>query len=519
MQRFAVTLWHGALLLVLVMGLMIALIGAAERFIPTWNAPAIIPLVVVIVIEAMLTQWLIVRERQQFEEQVKVRLLELLVIVVVVRLWSLAAQGEPLMVSITPWLREPLRFFSGRFFEYFVWTLIAWVVTTMLMSDILDWQRGANFVGTTDTTIERDHLQQEWDEAVARYRRRYVILVFVMLAASSLAVYGGQPLQGINSSFLLGSTISALVAGLLLQSEGRLNLLQRSWALDNIAVDAGLTRRWGRLGMLLIAGLVLLAPLVGSLMLVAPPPPIVPILNLLLVAMTVVVSIVLLLISIILSPIVYLLSLLNSGDSPPPAPAMPEIVPPQIAQPPGDRPLWPALIFWGCILVLVVIALIRYIRGRSEIGAALRRWRIFHWLRASADELWSDARGWVALAARTLRRMRRPRNRTTARLNAQGVQAQLRVLYRRMRGAGARRGIDSRISQTPYEYSAELERSLLAVGEDVRGLTEAYVASEYGPHPDEPTHLQQARRHWRRLQRWLLRSATMRRRKRPPTGP
>ena len=518
MQRFAVTVWHGALLLVLVMGLMIALIGAAERFITNWYAPGLLALIAVVVLEAMLTQWLIVRERQAFEEQLKVRVLEIIVIILVVRLWSLAAQGEPLVTTLTPWLREPLRFFTGRFFEYFVWSLIAWVVTTLLMNDVLDWQRGAYITGVTETSIERDHLQQEWDESVARYRRRYLMLVFLMLAASTVAVYGGRPSQVIRPTVLVVSSLSALVAGLLLQSEGRLSVLRRTWALDNINVDVGVSRRWGRLGVLLVMGLVVLAPILGSLMLVAPPPPIVPLLNMLLVAMTVVVSVVLLLISILLSPIVYLLSLLNSGDTAPPPPSMPEIVPPQIAQTAGDRPLWPALIFWGCILVLILLALARYVQGRSAIGNALRQWRIFRWLRSTTQELWADARGWVALAATTLRKMRRRRRpRATPRGRAEGVQAQLRVLYRRMRGAGVRRGVNARVSQTPYEYSAELERSLVAVGEDVRGLTDAYVAAEYGPYPDEPTHLQQARRHWRRLQRWLLRSSTLRRRPRPPS--
>ncbi len=518
MQRFTVTIWHGALVMIVVHGLILALISAAERFVTSWDAPGIIPLVLIIVVEAMVTQWLIAHEHQTFEEQVKVRLLELLVIVVVVRLWSLAAQGEPLLVSITPWLREPLQFLSGRFFEYFVWVLVAWMVTAFLMSDVLDWQSGSYIAATNDSTIERDHLQQEWDESVARFRRRYVMLVFVMLAASTLAVYGGRPMPAINSTLLVVSTIAALVAGLVLQSEGRLSLLRRSWALDNIVVDAGVNRRWGRMGMVLIGVLVLLAPLLGAVMLVAPPPPIVPVLNLLLVGMTVVVSVVLLLISILLAPIIFLLSLLNSGTTPPPAPALPQFEPPQIAQVAGERPLWPALIFWGCILVLIGLAFARYLRGRSDIGAALRRWRIFRWIRLTAGEFWSDARGWAILAATTLRKMRRPRNRTKARLRAQGIQAQLRAMYRRMRGAGVRRGVVSRMAQTPYEYSAELERTLAAAGDDVRGLTEAYVAAEYGPNPEEPSHLQQARRHWRRLQRWLLRSATLRRRDPPSSG-
>jgi hypothetical protein len=518
LPRFVVTVWHGALLLVVVMGLFIALVAATERFIIGWHAPALIPLIAILAVEAMATHWLVVRERQSMEEQLKVRGLELLVVIVVVRLWSLAAQGEPLIDTLIPWLRDPLRFFGGRFLEYMIWAVLAWIITTVLYNDVLDWGRGAYVSGINETSIERDLLQQEWDETVARYRRRYVTLLFVMLAAATVATYGGTPLRAVNASMLVVTSICAVVAGLMLQSEGRLSLLRRSWTLDEIDVDAGVGRRWGRLGMLLILTLVLLAPLVGAAMLVAPPPPLVPVLNVILVGMTLVVSLVLLLLSILLSPLVYLLSFLSGSEGPPPAPSMPDITPPQIRQVPGERPLLPALIFWGCIALLVAYAVVRYVRGHSAIGEALRRWRIFRWLQATVEELWGDARGWAALAATTLRRMRRRRPRQRTRGRAKGVRAQLRVLYRRMRGAGARRGVDARVSQTPYEYSAQLAQSMRAAGDDIHGLTEAYVAAEYGPDPEEPSHLQQARRHWRRLQRWLLRSSSLRRRSRPPNS-
>jgi hypothetical protein len=85
------------------------------------------------------------------------------------------------------------------------------------------------------------------------------------------------------------------------------------------------------------------------------------------------------------------------------------------------------------------------------------------------------------------------------------------MLYRRMKAAGSRRGVHSAPAQTPYEYGSELSRNLPPAQQDIAGLTEAYVVAEYGPRPVGPAELHRARRHWNRLQRWLLRSSSLKR--------
>ena len=511
MRRVALTFWHSLLILAMVWGLLTALVAAAARFAPDWRAPGVITLAMLVATEAIVTQRLMARERRRIEEQVGARGLELVVIVLLVRVWSLRAESDPLMQTIGPWLRSPLEFFGGRFAEYLLWTLIAWMLATLLAADVLEWNNDAPQGPQLQDSIEREQLQNEWGQVVARYDRRYLILVLISFAAAAFAIHGTS-LEGVRATgwvWPAAAAFTTLIAGMLLHSAGKLSQLRRNWGVDQIVVDTGISRQWDRPAVLLILALLLLAPLVSWIVLVAPPPPLVPIANFVLGALTILVSIIFLL---LLSPLILLLSLLR-GQAPT-VPQQLQFQPPQIPDATaGERPLFPALIFWGCILLLIGIALVHYVRQRSDLQDALRRWRVTRWLFLVSRwtrELWSDARGWAGLAATALRSFARRRKRRITRATPGGAQAQLRALYRRMREAGARRGVPARRAQTPFEYGAALSHSLPVVEEEITGLTEAYVVAEYGPRPAGSAEVQRARHYWRRMQRWLLRDSATR---------
>ncbi len=518
MRRVALTLWHSFLILVMVWGLITALTQAAERLAGEWNAPGITLLAMIVAVEAIVTQRLVARERRRIEEQVGIRGLEFAMIILLVRVWSLSGEPDPLLRTMEPWLRSPLEFFGGRFGEYFLWSLIAWVTATLLAADVLDWAAGEQATYKIEGGIEREQLQNEWGQIVARYDRRYVMIVLLTCAASAFAIRGADLDAAIAADtwrLPAAGAMATIVAGLVLHSAGKLSQLRRNWSVDDIQVDPGLARRWSRPAFILVAGLVLLSPILGWLVLVAPPPPVVPVVNFILSALTILVSVLFLL---LLSPIILLLSLLRGGEMT--MPSAPPIQPFQIpeTQQPGERPLLPALIFWGCVLLLIAIAVSRYLRERGDLGAVLSQWRVGRWLlmlRAWLGEWWGDARGWVGVAATSIRRMMQRRQPPVRRGLPAGSRAQLRALYRQMKKAGSKRGVHPRLAETPYEYSTHLSQQLPAVGGDVRGLTEAYVQAEYAPRPVGPRDVQRARRHWRRLQRWLLRTTTVKLRKTP----
>lgn len=521
MRSVALKAWHALLILSMVWGLFAALHAAVGRLTSGWEAPGVGWLELLVGLEAIITQRLMARERRRIEEQIGARGLELVVIILLARLWSLWAEPGPLLDTIGPWLRSPLLFFGGRFPEYFVWALLAWLVATILAGDVIEWGNDMPVQATFAGSIEREQLQQEWGQTIARYDRRYLVIVLLTFAASAFVLHtsAGDASDSVTPSALVAAAVVSLIAGLLLHSAGRLSQLYRNWAVDDIAIDTSVSRRWSRPVATLLLGLVLCAPLLGLLVLVIPPPPLIPVANFILVGLTVLISVIFLL---LLSPLILLLSLLRGTA--PNVPSSLMFQPPQIPDAQrSERPLVPALIFWGCVALLIGIALWRYMQGRSDLREALRRSRILGWLFWVARALggwWSDARGWAALATMTIaRRLRRQRKRQLPVPLPHGSQAQLRQLYRRMKEAGARRGVASGVAQTPYEYGSALATHLPPVEQDVRGLTEAYVLGEYGPHPTGPAELQRARQHWRRIQGWLLRSMERKPRRRTQGRP
>lgn len=514
MRQLALTLRQAILILLIVWGLFTVLVAVGERLSGQWRAPGLVMLIVLVAVEATITQRLVTRERQRFEEQAGVRFVELVVIVILVRIWSLLADNQPLLEAMGPWLRSPFQFFNGRFGEYFLWALVAWVFTTLLTTDVIQWNTSESLVPLPEESIERAQVEQEWSQAVARYDWRYTAIAVVTLMASGfiLSNAGAEGTPPISASRLriTLADLAVVVPGLLLHSAGRLDLLRRGWNADRIDADSQIASRWNRTGLIVMAGLLIVAPVLGLLVLVIPAPPLVPVANAVLVVMTLIVSLVVLLLGLLLAPLILLLSWL-SGDGTASTVRPPVFTPPQIAEAPRERPLLPALIFWGCVVVLVLIALARYLNGRKDLRDALARWRFLRWLVGQSRELWSDTRGWIGLAAdRVGRLMRRRSRRVQRQLPSGGAQAQLRALYRRMREGGTRHGVPVRQAHTPYEYGDALAQTLPAIEQDVRGLTDVYVTAEYGPVPAHAAEVRRARDHWRRLQRWLVRPTRVR---------
>jgi hypothetical protein len=515
MRNIALTLRQAILLLLIVWGLFTVLIAAGERVSPQWRAPGLIILVVLVGIEATITQRLVARERLRFEEQAGVRLVELIVVVVLVRVWSLLAENQALLDAMKPWLRTPLQFFNGRFGEYFLWALAAWGFTTLLSSDVLGWDTGATPIMLPEESIERAQVEQEWSQTVARYDWRFTVVAVITLMASGFALSTVRapdvPPLTASPGQITVAALAVVVAGVLLHGAGRLNQLRRSWSADRIEEDGQIASRWSRTGLLVMAGLLIIAPLMGLVVLIIPAPPLIPVANALLLVMTVIVSLVVLLLGLLLAPLILLLSLLGGSGRPAPL-APPTFTPPQIIEGPRERPLLPALIFWGCVVILVMVAIARYIDRRSDLRESLRQWRLWRWLVGQSRELWLDTRGWLSLAAERVGRLMRHRSPRVRPSLPSGAQAQLRSLYRRMRQGGARRGVPAGQAQTPYEFGEALARTLPAAEQDVKGLTEVYVTAEYGPVPARTADVRRAREHWRRLHRWLVSSSRVRRR-------
>lgn len=502
MREFRLTIWHLLLIVVIVVGSCAGVLAGARAFLPTWQAPWLLPLLVLVAVDAVVTQWLAERERHQWSEQTVLRVVEAALLIVATRIASLVADGAPLG-ALTTWLRDPLAFFGGRWSEYALVAALTWITATLLTHRVLQLDTEPPHPQTSKFPIDQAVLLNERTVELLRFDRLWLTLVVFGVAGAVAALFRAPLLQVISSPASLGLLVGVLgcvLAGVLLHSEGQLDFLRFRWQIEQLDIAPAVTPRWRTTTALLAGGAIVLALVLGGLVrYVPPPPPLVPVLNLFFGLVVLLTWLVVALITLLLLPFAWLISLLRGKQTAP----VPRFTPPPL--PPTEhftpeRPLLPALIFWGCVILLLGLAVLRYLQQRSDLRALLNRWRGWRWLAALWRRAADDLRGWGELARERLQRLRRtPRPRAPARPPVRGSRAQVRALYRRMVQLGARRGVHYGASQTPYEWSRRLRTTVPTIDQEAQGLTDAYVAAEYGPTVPSSGELQQARRWWRRI--------------------
>lgn len=505
MRTLRSDLRHGALVILIMLGAAMAAVAGVTRTFPALRLPWLTTLLLIVIVDAVLTQRIVVRQRLTLIEQGGLRGVEWLLILVVVRVISLAGEGQSLRTVLEPWLRDPLAVFSGRFFAYLLPSMVAWAFTVLLVNAALYLEAEPPQHPSQALPNDIAAALEERSYALKQFDTYWVINLLLALGGVGLALYRVSIREALLSWATLVPLIGMLmcaVAGLVLHSYGQLEHLQYGWQLSDSDVAPDVTRRWRRSSALVVAVAAVLGLLLSSVLMLAPPPPLIPIVNALLILGTLIIALVLLLMAILLLPFAWLFSLL-SGSPPPTIPTLPEIPPPQIEQGTSERPLLPALIFWACVLLLIGVAALRYWRARSDVGGLLRRWprlqRFLQWI----GGWWGDVRDWGALAIETARARlrRRARRGTVRRIPPPGAHAQMEALYRRLIEAAKQRGVAHPRSQTPYELRTAIQRELPSADRDLSGLTDVYVRTEYGPQPPQPTDVRTARAHWQRLQR------------------
>lgn len=514
MRTIRFSMWQILLVVTLMLSVASTVITALHGLLPSWSSPWLLPLLALVIIDATLTQRVVVQERLSLAEQGALRLVELVLLAVAIRAASALAEGVSLLSVAEPWLRDPFAFFDGRFGEYTVAAILAWVPATLLAQTVLDLEAEAPHINTALMSSEESALLQDRMLAVARFDRLWLLCMLLTLTGAALVLRQQSLVAALTSwgtAQPLLAVLGCLLAGFLLHSQGQLDQLQYGWHLQQTSVDVEVPRRWRRMSWLLIGVALLLGLVLSRVLPLVPPPPLVLLTNALLLILTLLLAIVIGLFSLILFPFAWLLSWL-SGDPVPAMPAIPTIQPPQIPLAPVERPLLPGLIFWLCVLVLVIIAALHYVQQRQSLRALMMRWPGTRWLLRWLDTLWHEFDQWRTLVVATVRERLRRRPTPRRQLRPRGNSAQIRALYRRLVRAAEERGVPHPRSQTAYEFRSAAEAALPPATDDIANLTDVYVAAEYGPAPPQPADVRRARSAWRRIERIFARTSSRLRR-------
>ena len=334
-----------------------------------------------------------------------------------------------------------------------------------------------------------------------------------------------EGLPPVQFSRFSGSEASALfyfVFGLALLSLSRLMSLHTHWNRLRIPVSSrNLYRQWGiysLLFLLLLATIVSLLPAGDSL-------------GFFLVLRTLLdflVGILFFIAQVILSLIFLLFSLplmllgrgapiTNPAPVPPPLPNLPAQAPVAL----NESEVWIVLrsiLLWGGLAVIIVFAVIHFVRQHGGVRAALRNSRITNWLLLAWQWLYKGAEktrgdlsraladGWQKLVAR-LEGKRILRRSGWINLRSLDPRRQIYFYYLAMVRRGEEQGMARKPSQSPSEYAATLESVLPQAGEDIDSITQAFVQARYSRQQVDVNRANLVKATWNRLRRALQEKA------------
>ena len=202
------------------------------------------------------------------------------------------------------------------------------------------------------------------------------------------------------------------------------------------------------------------------------------------------------------------------GSAPPPMPTLPTqpITPPTGSNEMLD--LIRSIILWGSLLVIIVYALVRFVKQHDQILGRLRSARIVNWLRLAWQWLYKNADqasgsvvraikdGWQNIFSRLdgKRILSRP-----GWISVRSLDPRRRVyfFYLTMLRRAGEHGLRRDLSQTPFEYAAKLEEEIPSADQDIDSLTQAFVHARYSRREIDSSEANAVKAAWDRIRRAL----------------
>jgi len=145
---------------------------------------------------------------------------------------------------------------------------------------------------------------------------------------------------------------------------------------------------------------------------------------------------------------------------------------------------------WGLLVLIIVFALIQFVRQHGGIRAALRNSRVASWLILAWQWLSRNANktrenlsrvivtGWQNLISHLEEKRFLPSG-SLIRLRSLDPRRQIYFFYFALIRRGSEQGVPRKPSQTPSEYAVNLEKALPSVEADIDSITQAFIEARY----------------------------------------
>lgn len=499
----------------------LSVVRLAQVFFPDWNGMYLVVMLMLVALEAHYSFRLVNTKGLRGSDALRFRVVELAVILIVLRVVSVLAQGSAGLVLVQSWLMQPESIILD--FEMaagFFWLLLAWGIGTQTALDleVVDGPEAWQHEERSWEQMRQDSMAYQVERGDNRTAMENLSSRFWVGGALLLIVTGmSQPsftelfnLSAAPRQTLRLTLLFYFLAGLMMLGLIRHTALRRRWYVEQIDIAPDLSSRWVSYTLTLVGLATLLAfvlptaysagmldyaaYLFGTIAEWA-----------LLIARWLVFLMILpfLLLS-------WLLSTLFAEESLPLELSPPGMMPLEAGPPPGNSPEWyellRTLLFWLVILGMFYFILRSYLQDHPELVTSLRKIKPIHVLRRWWRALWQRLRKWGRAAAAQLPDLISRRVATLSSpkalfpsLSTPSPRQNVLNYYRNILQRAAQQGIGRQQTQTPYEYDHTLEPKLPAAQEELAHLTDAFVEARYSQHDITPEDAERARKEWERV--------------------
>jgi hypothetical protein len=494
--------------------LMIAVVQLLWRINSGWQVTYLPWLAFLLTLEAIYTIHLSRRLSYSSEDWFKMRLAELVVILVILKfLLYIIYSPVSLWFDLQAWKNYLIDFFGGTYLMAIGFTLFLWLTASQFGVDLYEIGRDDYARGQ-----EMAYYYSE-DRALARRRLvdRILVLGTIMIAIAAVANLNSKFIWG-NRALISGTYLNLVlyfVLAFALFSLTQFALLGASWRQEGTPIQHNIASRWvitSLVFLLLLAGLVWFLPTRYSLSL----------LGALSLMITYLMYFVLFLVNLFGFLFASLLRLLGQTEQQD-LPQGDELRAPNLNLPPvvQEQPspgfeFIKSLLFWAVLLVVIGFALHQYLQQNQELSQALRRFPLLTWLVNLFGLVgrwlnlgWRSVKSGVGSVRNRIRPVRAaggaPENWGFIRLRNLSPRQQVLFYFQALLRKAEQRGIRRRQADTPYEYAQGLEKSMPELQTSLQPFTETFVEARYSLHPVTSEQASQAHQWWQKLRKVILR--------------
>ncbi len=519
------------LMTALVLAMMIGILTVIETISLDIRWMNLLPFFLIVIFEAIATTlWMRHPDRLILDRNMY-RAAELFLLFVFARLISAAVfdEGLPDRELLQLYLRNPLPFFLNAYFLItFLLTVIAWrlaIIPAATFSKLALSQYEIRYYSLPLAVRKARADDQPIETARSRLTDNFTrywlwggLLLIVCLGISSIELIDINRDSGFLDitrlelpPLMLGAILVYFIGGFWLLSEARLSTMNAHWLINDVVKNPGIERKWQQLSLLFLLGVAFIAAFIpiGSTL------PISRLLNLIIYAVMLIINLIIFGFGFILTIMLTLLSMLFPGQSeslpssPPAENFNPQ--PPPVAQPLDDTAVLVfSSAFWTAFVVIVILALLFFLRERKnglQREQVTSSWaKLRQWLHETWGRFWLRLRGLsLSIPLPQITRQSDPGSPTKSRrwrfvrVNALSPRDQIRYFYLSAVRRAGKKGVKRDSSETPLEFVEDLKSHWPEAEEDVTELTDAFLKARYSPETVQKEDVQPVKQSWKQV--------------------